>query len=228
MDPYILVDRAEAQGKLPKPILRKVRSRAKYVAGAIKRVERASGLAYPAYFVEPVLPLSASGAEFGQMGVLYARVIPTAAAGSLTILVQFTAALIAFGSKGTIEAVAAHEFTHYFDLVRRLSRMEVVSDERTTTLFEAAHADSEKTVPPKLVFNDRALIGLISRKFKVGLSDDKLNEAVRKNWIDKKLPVRVMSPEENNIRVDIASVLATRFDPRLLKAISSAQEKMVR
>ena len=226
MNPYVLMEQAEIQGKLPKPILRRVRARAIYVEGAVRRVEKASGLGYPAYFVEPVLPLARSGVEFGQMGVLYARVIPTTVTGSLTILVQFTAALVAFGNKGTIEAVAAHEFTHYVDLIRRLSRMNVTSDERATTLFEAAYADSEKTVPARLIFRDKALIRIVSRKFKDGLVDDKLNEAVRQRWIGKNLPVRVIASDENVARVEMSSVLSTSFDPEVLRMIASIEEKM--
>ncbi len=226
MDPYILIDKAESEGKLPKSILKRIRGRAKNVTDAVRRVEKASGLAYPAYFVEPVLPLARSGVEFGQMGVLYARVIPTTATGSLTILVQFTAALAAFGTKGTIEAVAAHEFTHYVDLIRRLSRMNVSSDEKSTTLFESTYADSEKTVAPKLIFRDRALILLVRRKFKDGLADDRLNDAVRKGWIEKNLPVRVLATNENVARVDLSSVLSTSFDPEVLRVISAMEEKV--
>lgn len=226
VNPYILVDQAESQGKLPKSILKRVRERAKNVAGAVRRVENASGLSYPAYFVEPVLPLAKSGVEFGQTGVLYARVIPTTATGSLTIFVQLTAALVAFGAKGTIEAVVAHEFTHYVDLVRRLSRTNVSSDEKSTTLFESAYADSEKTVAPKLIFKDKALVLLVNRKFKDGLADDRLNEAVQKRWIEKNLPVRVVPTSENVTRVDLSSVLSTSFDPQLLSLISAIEGKV--
>lgn len=226
MDPLVLLDQAERQGKIPKPLAKKVHSRLKYLVGAVQRVEKASGLSYPPYYVEPALPVSRSGVEFGQMGVLYARVIPTTATGSLTILVQFTAALLAFGSKGTIEAVAAHEFTHYVDLVRRLSRTDVLSDERSSTLFEAAYADSEKTVPPKLLFTDKPLVGLVNRKFKQELVDERLNQQVGDKWIAKNLPMRMVAPEENVVSVGVGAVLRTSFDPGVLTKVAEIQEKM--
>lgn len=226
MDPYLLVDQAESQGRLPKQILSRIRARAKNVSGAVRRVEDASGLSYPPYFVEPVLPLARDGVAFGQMGVLYARVIPTTATGSLTVLIQFTGALVAFASKGTMEAVAAHEFTHYVDLIRRLSRTNVSSDERSTTLFETAYVDSEKTVAPKLIFKDRALVLLVNRKFKDGLADERLNEAVRKSWIEKNLPIRIVATNENVTRVDLSSVFSTTFDPKVLNLISSIEAKI--
>lgn len=226
MDPFLLLDQAERSGRLPGSIAKRVRDRSVYLAGAVKRVERASGLAYPPYYIEPTLPLARSGAEFGQMGVMYARVVPATSTGSLSILVQFTAALVAFGSKGTIEAVAAHEFTHYIDLVRRLSGRKFQSEERTSSLFEASYADTERTVPPGLVFSERSLVSLISRKFKDGLVDEKLNRDVNAKWIGKSLPIRVMGPEENVVRLAVGAVVAARFDPSVLEKIRSIEEKM--
>ena len=225
MDPLVLVAQAELQGTLPKALARKVRTRAKTLEAAILRSEKASGLLYPPYYIEPVLPVSRSGVEFGQMGVLFARVIPATVQGSLSIVVQFTAALVAFGSKGTLEAVAAHEFTHYLDLVRRLSRTNLVSDERSSTLFESAYADSERTIQPKLVFSDRALVSLINRKFGAGLSDERLNAQVSEKWLGKNLPVRLVAPDENVVRVGVGSVLNTSFDPRVLQKIASIEGK---
>jgi len=183
VDPLVLLDQAVAQDKLPRAMAKKVRLRMRYVQGAVSRVEKASGLRYPPYYIEPTLPVSKGGGEYGQMGVLFARVIPTTVTGSVLILVQFTAALVAYGTKGTIEAVAAHEFTHYVDLVRKLSTTNVTSDEVATTLFEASFADAERTVPPKLLFTDKTLVSLVSRKFKNDLTDPALNKKVGDSWI---------------------------------------------
>jgi len=151
VDPLVLLDQAVAQEKVPRAIAKKVRLKMKMVQGAVQRVEKASGLRYPPYYIEPTLPVSKSGAEYGQMGVLFARVIPTTVTGNLVILVQFSAALVAYGTKGTIEAVAAHEFTHYVDLVRKISTGAMTSDERTTPLpgiirRRRAHSPSEAPV----------------------------------------------------------------------------------
>ena len=227
MNPLFAIDRAEAEGKIPKALAKRIKGRAKYLVGAVKRVEKASELSYPQYYVEPVLPLAQSRGEAGQLGVLYARVIPTVGtAGGLSILVQFTAALVAFAAKGTLEAVAGHEFTHYLDLVRRLSRMSVMSDERAATLFESSFADVERTVNMKSIFKDRLLIRLVERKFPLGLVDDRLNALVEKKWIGKGLPVRVVAPEENVVRLGMGSVLSSSFDPRVIARISSLEEKV--
>jgi hypothetical protein len=225
VDPLILLDQAVAQEKLPRAMARKVRLRMKNLQGAVQRVESASGLRYPPYYIEPVLPVSKGGGEYGQMGVLFARVIPTTVTGSVVILVQFTAALVAFGTTGTIDAVAAHEFTHYVDLVRRLSTTNVTSDEIASTLFEASFADSERTVPPKLLFSERALVALISRKFKNDLSDQALNKKVGASWIAKNLPIHWVSPEENRVSLSISAVTGTKFDPAVLAKVKELREK---
>lgn len=224
MDPLVLIDQAELHGTLPKVLARKVRTRTSLLVKAVQRVEKASGLQYPQYYIEPVLPVSRSGVELGQMGVLFARVIPTAVKGSLSILVQFSAALVAFGAKGTLDAVAAHEFTHYVDLVRRLSRTNLVSDERSSTLFESAYTDSERTIPPKLLFNDKALVSLVNRKFARGLTDERLSKQVSDGWVGRNLPVRLVAPDENVVRVGIGSVLNTRFDSRVLQKIATLEK----
>lgn len=219
------MNKAEAEGKLPKPLARKVRTRIQYLTGAVGRVERASGLRYPPYYVEPVLPIAKSGAEFGEMGVLFARVVPTTITGKLSILVQFTAALVAFGAKGTIEAVAAHEFTHYVDFIRRVKSGGMSSEERASTLFESVYADTDRTVPPSMIFSERSLVSLVKKKFKAGLSDERLNKKVNEGWIGKKLPMRLVAPEENVVSVSMGSMAVTSFDPAVLRKIALIEEK---
>jgi hypothetical protein len=153
-------------------------------------------------------------------------VIPTTATGSLSILVQFSAGLVAYGTKGTIEAVAAHEFTHYLDLVRKLSSGEVSSDERESTLYGSAFADPGRTLPPKLVFSEKSLVSLVSRKFKDSLVDPALNKKVGDEWIAKNLPIRWVSPDENVVRIPMSAVASAHFDPVLLQKVSQIKEKM--
>ena len=225
LDPLILLDQAVAQEKIPRALAKKVRLKMSVLQGAVQRVEKASGIRYPPYYVEPVLPVSRSGSEYGQMGVMFARVIPHTATGKLVILVQFSAALVAFGTKGTIEAVAAHEFTHYVELVRKLSTKDVVSDAVATTLYEASYADAERTASPKLLFSEKSLVALISRKFKPELTDPALNKKVGNAWIGKNLPIRWVGPEENRINIPMGMVASTKFDPGVLAKVAQLQEK---
>jgi hypothetical protein len=225
VDPLILLDQAVAQEKLPRALAKKVRLKMRLVQGGVARVEKASSLRYPPYYIEPVLPVSRGGGEYGQMGVLFARVMPTTVTGSLVILVQFTAALVAFATKGTIEAVAAHEFTHYVDLVRKLSTMNVASDEVASTLYEASFADAERTVPPKLLFSDKTLVALVSRKFKNDLTDPVLSKKVGDAWIAKNLPIHWVGPDENRVRLQMGIVAGSKFDPAVLSKVAELQQK---
>ena len=224
MDPLVLLDQAVAQGKVPRAIATKVRKRMDVVQAAVRRTESASGLRYPPYYIEPSLPCSRTGAEYGQMGALFARVIPTTVTGSVVILVQFSAALVAFGTRGTIEAVAAHEFTHYVDLVRKMSTKDIASDEVVTTLYEASFRDAEHTVAPKLIFSEKALVSLVSRKFKDELVDAALVKKVGDLWVAKNLPIHWVGPEENTLRVPMAVVAASRFDPAVLARVAEIQK----
>jgi len=223
-DPFVLLDQFAAQGKLKPALVSKVKERAKYLFGAVARVEKASGLRYPPYYVDPTLPLAVTSVEYGSMGAFFARVIPATYEGKLSIIVQFTAPLLLFGAKGTIEAVAAHEFTHYLDLVRRISRTTILSDERVSTLFEAGYADEGRVVGPSKVFaKDKALARLVEKKFTPNLTDGKLDEKVSKSWIAKRLPARRATTEENNVRLDMAMVARTTFDPSLIERIRAME-----
>jgi hypothetical protein len=223
-DPFVLLDQFEAKGRLKPALVSKVKARGKYLFGAVARVEKASGLRYPPYYVEPTLPLAVTSVEYGSMGAFFARVIPATYEGKLSIIVQFTAPLLLFAAKGTVEAVAAHEFTHYLDLVRRISRTTILSDERVSTLFEAGYADEGRVVGPSKVFaKDKALARLVEKKFTPNLTDGKLDEKVGKSWIAKGLPTRRATTEENNVRLDMAMVARTTFDPSLIERIRAME-----
>jgi len=229
LDPFVVLDQSTAQGRLKPAIGTKVKARARYLYGAVERVERASGIKYPPYYVEPSLPVATTSVEFGSVGALYARVIPANYEGRLSIIVQFTAPLLLFGLKGTIEAVAAHEFTHYVDLVRRFSKMQLSSDERASTLFEAEYADEERVVDSALVFRaDKKLASLVKKKFSAGLVDEKLNEKVAKGWIEKGLPTKRVAPEENVVNVSVGVIASTVFDPMVIAKIAELEKMKAR
>ncbi len=226
MDPLILLDQAVAEEKVPRALAKKVRSRMGALGASVERAEKASGLRYPQYYIEPALPVSKGGEGYGQMGVFFARVVPTTVSGALTILVQFTAALVAYGTKGSLDAIAAHEFTHYVELVRKLSSKNVLSDEVASTLYEASFADSERTVPAKLLFSDKALVTLLSRKFKPELVDPALSKKVEDSWVAKGLPVRLVGPEANRVRLEMRVVAGARFDPDVVRRASQIEGMM--
>ena len=112
------------------------------------------------------------------------------------------------------------------ELVRKLAKSDIVSDEVATSLYEASFADSERTVPAKLLFSDRALVGLITRKFKPELSDSALNRKVSELWIARDLPIRWVGPEANRVNLEMSVIAGAKFDPAVVRKASEIEEKM--
>jgi len=226
LDPLIKLEEVEKSGKLPLSILNKIKMRMKYLYEGIAKIEQASGLKYPNYYIEPKLPLSSSQVEKGQIGVLYARTIPTEGILGVEILVQISAPLVAFGLKTTIQAVLAHEFLHYIEFMKRFSKLDIVSDSISTSLFEALYSDYERLFDPKLIFKDKRLVNLINEKFSNGLEDKRLNEKTLKEWIEKGLPTLNLSPNDNVIRLPVSSILKMKIDPPLKLKLEELERKV--
>jgi len=226
LNPLLKLEEAERSGKIPLSILNKIRKRMEYIEEGIARIELASGLKYPSYYIEPILPLSSSQVETGQIGVLYARTIPVEGILGLEILVQLSAPLIAFGLKTTIRAVLAHEFLHYIEFVRRFSKLDIVSDSLSTSLFEALYSDHERLFKPKLIFNDNRLVNLVNKKFSNGLNDKRLHERTLKEWIEKGLPTVTLSPNNNVIRLPVSSILKMKIDSLLKLKLEELERKV--
>jgi hypothetical protein len=205
--------------------MRKITSRLRYLEEGVKRVEKAAGVRYPPYYVEPFLPIMSSELEPSQIGIVYARTLPLEVDGALEIAVQVTAALIAYGSKATLHAVLAHEFLHYASLVKQFSSKELLSSELTSSIFEAVHVDTSGFSKLERIYKDRSLRRLLKRKFSNGLVDEKLHEKVLKYWIAKGLPTIRLTPDSNVIRLSINSILSLKFDQSLLAKLKELEER---
>lgn len=225
MDPLYLVKELTSRGQITEKLLGKLEKRIKYLVESVARVEKASGLNYPNYYVSPHLTLLKSKFEQGEVGILFARLIPSTSYGSLSILVEFSAALVALGSKSTVLAVTAHEFTHYVELVRKIIKADFISDEVAASLFELGFVDSEKVIDPKKLFKDKYIISLLSKKFKPGLVDEKLTVKVQKELESRIYPVKVLSPEENVVRLSSEIVSNSMFDQKIVNRIKEFEKK---
>jgi|TARA_B100000315_G_scaffold138603_1_gene127685 hypothetical protein len=209
---------------LPRSIVKKIKARVKYVKDGISRIEKASGITYPPYNIRPMILLSESEVELGQRGVIYARVIPEEGPAGLLISIELSAPLVAFGLKGTIHAVLAHEFMHYVELVRKFTTLDILSDETVGTLHETIYSDYERLYEPKWLFQDRGLIRLLNSRFLDGLVDDRLNKNTLKKWVQKDLPSKILPPDANVVRIPIASILRTNFDPLLKNRLEELEK----
>jgi hypothetical protein len=199
------VEDALNSGQLPKKTYDLILHRYEIVTNGIRRIENAARLKYPYYYVEPNLVISMSQVEFSQFGIFFARTIPVVnEQRQLNIVIQLTAPLIAFGLRGSIHAILAHEFIHYLNLVSRIMRMDVISDSISSTLFEERYGDSSRLMEPKSVFkSDRTLIDHLTRKFPEGFSDLRLEDKVVNEWINRRLPTTKVAIDANIIRLPI-------------------------
>lgn len=229
-DPLYKVHGALKAGQLPQKVYNLIIERFPLVTEGIKRVEEASGLKYPYYYVEPSLVVSTSAVEFTQMGILFARTIPVVGDDNLLrVVIQVTAPLVGYGLKGTIHAILAHEFMHYLELVSRIVKMKVISDEVSGTLFEGTYADAERLLEERAVFkSDQTLIRHITTRFPEGFRDMKLEDKVIKMWMNKGLPTIKVPIDSNVIKIPIEAMARLQVEQSVKDKIAEFESVKLR
>jgi hypothetical protein len=186
------------------------------VEEGVGRVERATGLRYPLWFVEPVLTVAASAQELGQLGIIFARTVPVVRTYGVEIHVYLSVPLLLYAVKGTLHAVLAHEFLHYAEWVRRFHMLDLTADPAASTLYEASFTDAERLLPPARVFRDKRLVGLVAKRFQNGFSDAALEAKTVAQWLQKRLPVRPLTPDAHIVRLPMMAILRSSFDEALV------------
>ena len=127
MNPLQKVLQSFENGIITKSTYELIQKRFSLVIDGINRIEKASSIKYPISYVEPSIIVTGNNNSL-DVGILYARTIPLLINDSIQVVIQISAPLVAFGLKGTIHAILAHEFLHYLELVMRLSKVELLSD----------------------------------------------------------------------------------------------------
>jgi hypothetical protein len=223
LDPLIKVKEAHLKGILPDDVFDLVMKRFPLVVSGIDRIEGASGINYPIAYVDPSLVISSSSSY--DYGILFARTIPLIFENQLQVVIQISAPLVAYGLKGTIHAILAHEFLHYLDLIKKVSKMELLSDEISGNLFENVYADSTRLFEPRVVFNDKTLLLHITKKFPAGFKDYKLEDKTVKFWIKKNLPSTNITMDTNIIKLSTEALAKIKLDPILIRKMKELEEK---
>ncbi len=223
MDPLVKIREAHQKGILPDKIFDLVKKRFPIVLQGIDRIEKASGINFPIAYVEPSLVISSSNSY--DYGILFARTIPLVLENQLQVVIQISAPLVAYGLKGTIHAILAHEFLHYLELIRKVSKMEILSDEISGNLFENIYSDSTRLFESRAVFNDKTLLVHITKKFPAGFRDYKLEDKAVKFWMKKNFPTTNITLDTNIIKIPAESFAKTKLDPILLSKIDEFEQK---
>ncbi len=231
MDPLLKIKEAHKRGALGDDIYNLISKRFDLAISGITRIERASGIQYPVAYVDPSAIIVRQGAKSYQYGVFFARTIPVVTKSDVQVVIQISAPLIAYGLKGTIHAILAHEFLHYLELLHRIGRMRVLSDEITGNLFESAYADESRLFEAGAVFADRTLLRHITKRFPAGFHDYKLEDKTVKHWIDAGLPQIEVMADSNTTKVSAESLARINLDETLLEKLDTMEkisEKIIR
>jgi hypothetical protein len=223
LDPLVRFRDAHSNGLIPDDVYDLTIKRFPITVAGINRVEKASGIQYPVAYVEPSLVLSSSNSY--EYGILFARTIPVLFEEKFQVVIQISAPLIAYGLRGTIHAILAHEFLHFLELIRKISKMELLSDEISGNLFENIYSDETRLFEPKVVFKDRTLLNHITKKFPSGFRDYNLEDKVMKFWADRNLPKSNISLDANNVKLSAESLSNIKFDPDFISKIEQLEEK---
>ena len=224
MNPLQKLSQSLENGVIPESTYELIQKRFHLVSDGIMRIEKASSIKYPTMYVEPSILISGSTNSL-DVGILYARTIPLIVHDSIHVVIQISAPLVAYGLKGTIHAILAHEFLHYLELVTRLSKTELLSDEISSNLFENVYSDNTRLLEPRSVFTDNTLISHITKKFPSGFRDYKLEDKVIKYWIEQKLPVSKISLDTNTVKLDATQLSNIKFDELLLQQLEIIKTK---
>ncbi len=224
MNPLQKLSQSLENGVIPESTYELIQKRFHLVSDGIMRIEKASSIKYPTMYVEPSILISGSTNSL-DVGILYARTIPLIVHDSIHVVIQISAPLVAYGLKGTIHAILAHEFLHYLELVTRLSKTELLSDEISSNLFENVYFDNTRLLEPRSVFNDNTLISHITKKFPSGFHDYKLEDKVIKFWIEQKLPVSKISLDTNTVKLNAIQLSNIKLDELLLQQLEIIKTK---
>jgi hypothetical protein len=216
---------AHLKGSIPNDVYELVVKRFPITVDGINRIEKASGIRYPTAYVEPAIVISSPNPNSYEFGILFARTIPVFFDDKFHVVIQISAPLVAYGLKGTIHAILAHEFLHFLELIRKISKMDLLSDEITGNLFESVYADETRLFEPKVVFKDRSLLDHITKRFPAGFRDHKLEDKVMKFWLEKNLPKINISLDANTVKLSAESLSKIKLDPAFLHRIDQLEQK---
>ena len=225
MNPLVKVKEAFQNGSLPEKEYSLIVKRFPIIISGINRIEKASNVNFPIAYVEPSVIVSSSNPNSFEFGILFARTIPVITKNILQIVIQISAPLVAYGLKGTIHAVLAHEFLHYLELIRKITKMDLLSDEISTSIFENVYTDSERLFEPRAVFSDKTLLSHITKKFPSGFRDYKLEDKVIKYWIEKNLPTTGLTLDTNVTKLSADFISRMKLKPDIITKIESFELK---
>jgi hypothetical protein len=233
-DTLIKVRQARELGLIPSKTYDIIIERFYIVKTGIERIERASGLKYPRYYIDPTLiiaaPSSFADLQLAQFGFLFAQTIPVVKKNNeIDIVIQVTAPLVIYGLLGTIHAILAHEFLHYLELLGKIIKMDIISDQLSASMFENRYLDSGRLIEAKFVFrSDHVLLDHITKRFPEGFKDTRLEKKTIKYWMNKGLPSITVSLDSNVTKIPVEAMANLNIDQGVKDKILEFERAAVR
>ena len=116
----------------------------------------------------------------------------------------------------------------FLELIRKISKMDLLSDEVSGNLFENVYSDETRLFEPRAVFNDRTLLTHITKRFPAGFRDHKLEDKVIHFWADKNLPKINISLDNNTVKLSAESLSKIKISSSFISKIDQLQEKSLK
>ena len=229
--PLQKIEEAKETGLLPEDTYKLILERFYIVEEGIKRIETATRIKYPIYYIDPKIILAYDKSNYiNSYGIYFARTLPVVSESfGLNIVIQVSGALVAYGLRGTIHAILSHEFLHYIDILNKIRKMEIVSDELSYNLYDGIYKDQEKIIEPSIVFkSDKTLIRHIKKRFSEGFSDRRLENKVIEKWIDQRLPTIKDELANNFIRIPIDKISNFKLDESIDNKIQEYEKDIIK
>ena len=112
--------------------------------------------------------------------------------------------------------------------MKKYPNIYIISDEISSTLFEAKYADACRSFKPELIFTHSnkspQIIKHLREKFQNHSVGERLIKKTKEDWINKSLPVRRVSLENNVSSIPIETIMKTKFDSDVGKRIKELEQ----
>ena len=187
MNPLVRIEQARQDGRIPPDAYKMIVDRAHIMYSGIDRIERASGISFPVSYVEPSILVTPPMQDPSSLACCTPEPSPDTGRKAPGVI-QVCAPLVSYGLRGTIHAVLAHEFLHYLELLSRISKMRLLSDEITGNVFESVYADETRLFGAWSGLYGQDASPPHHQKISIWLSGLQLEDKVMEHWIERGLP----------------------------------------
>ena len=184
----------------------------------VSAIERASGLSYPVIVFDPSLNLIKYPAATVSRTVIYASTKMHKLDGTFQLCVEISLPFLLYAKEDTLKACIAHEFLHYIfnTIALSIKAFATLSGERLDSREVHIAYDDTHTVSPEEWLDDPDLVRLVKEKFKPAIADEELETGIKTRWIERGMPIKIVSVEESRQSIPILEVSKIPLDVQII------------